>query len=112
MILILGSRKVAGDLGGREEEEGKRGRIRYERSWRCSEGQEIEQSCSNGRWGAWGSKQKVQDARKARAFQDPMGMTLAEMPPQRGGGTRQDHIQRLGIVSQLRDGATHPSPKF
>ena len=31
-------------------------------------------------WGTGGSKQKFPDARKARASQDPMGMTLAEIP--------------------------------
>jgi hypothetical protein len=35
--------------------------------------------CSNGGWGTGGSNQKVPDARKARAFQDPMAMTLAEI---------------------------------
>jgi hypothetical protein len=38
---------------------------------------------SNERWGAGGSNQKVSDARKARASQDPMGMTLAEIPCKR-----------------------------
>jgi hypothetical protein len=32
-----------------------------------------------------GSNQKVPDARKARASQDPTGMTLAEIPHKRGG---------------------------
>ena len=36
--------------------------------------------CSNGGWGTGGSNQKVPDARKARASQDPTGMTLAEVP--------------------------------
>jgi hypothetical protein len=30
-------------------------------------------------WGTGYSNQKVPDAKKARAFQDPMGMTLAEI---------------------------------
>jgi hypothetical protein len=47
--------------------------------------------CSNGGWGTWGSNQKVPDARKARASQDPMGMTLTEIPPQRRGRTCWDH---------------------
>ena len=33
-------------MGGREEGEGERGRIRYGKRWRrCTEGQEIEQRC-------------------------------------------------------------------
>jgi hypothetical protein len=36
--------------------------------------------CSNGGWEAGGSNQKVPDARKARASQDPMSMTLVETP--------------------------------
>jgi hypothetical protein len=36
--------------------------------------------CSNGEWGAGGINNKVPDARKARAFQDPSEMTLAEIP--------------------------------
>jgi hypothetical protein len=34
--------------------------------------------CRNGGWETGGSNQKVPDSRKARAFQDPMGMTLAK----------------------------------
>jgi hypothetical protein len=34
--------------------------------------------CSNGGWKT--GYQKVPDARKAKASQDPTGMTLAEMP--------------------------------
>jgi hypothetical protein len=37
-------------------------------------------------------------ARKARASQDPTGMTLAEIPLQKRGRTCQDHIQRLGMA--------------
>ena len=36
--------------------------------------------CSNGEWRSWGSQEKVPDARKAKESQDPMGITLAEMP--------------------------------
>jgi hypothetical protein len=36
--------------------------------------------CSNGGWGTGANNQKVPDARKARASQNPMGMTLAEIP--------------------------------
>jgi hypothetical protein len=36
--------------------------------------------CSNGRRGAAGSHQKVQDVRKARGSQDPTRVTLAEIP--------------------------------
>ena len=35
---------------------------------------------SSGGWGIGGSHQKVPDTRKARGFQDPMRMTLAEIP--------------------------------
>jgi hypothetical protein len=35
--------------------------------------------CSCGRGGAEGSHQKVSDARKARGYQNPTGMTLAEI---------------------------------
>jgi len=33
----------------------------------------------SGRWGSEVSLQKVPDARKARGYQDPVGMTLAEI---------------------------------
>ena len=36
--------------------------------------------CSNGRWGTSSSLKKVPDAKKARGFQDPVGITLAEIP--------------------------------
>jgi hypothetical protein len=36
--------------------------------------------CSNRGWGTGGGYQKISDARKARGFQDPKGMTLAEIP--------------------------------
>jgi hypothetical protein len=35
--------------------------------------------------GNWGQNQKVPDARKARASQDPTGMILAEIPHKREG---------------------------
>jgi hypothetical protein len=35
--------------------------------------------CSNGGWETGGSHQKLPGARKARGFQDPPGMTLAEI---------------------------------
>ena len=48
---------------------------------------------SNGRWGTGGSNQKVPDARKARASQDPTGMTLAEIP-HKGEGEPVETISR------------------
>jgi hypothetical protein len=36
--------------------------------------------CINEGWGTGGSHQKVPDARKARHSQDPMEMTLDEIP--------------------------------
>jgi hypothetical protein len=58
-----------------------------------------------------GSNQKIPDARKARASQDPTVMTLAETP-HKGEGEMMRHIQRLSMVPHLRDGAILPSPKF
>ena len=54
------------------------------------------------------SHQKVPDARKARGFQDPTGMTLAEILKKWG-----EHLQRqypeVRHCHWLRGGATHPS---
>jgi hypothetical protein len=63
--------------------------------------------CSNGEWGTGGSNQKVPDARKARASQDPTGMTLAKIP-YKGEGEPVETIS----MPWLRDRVTHPSPKF
>ena len=41
----------------------------------------------DGRWRVEGSHEKVSDARKARGSQDPMGMTLAEIPNKGEGET-------------------------
>jgi hypothetical protein len=57
-----------------------------------------------------GSIQKVPDARKARASQDPTGMILAAQ--QKGEKTCRDYIQRLGMGPCLRDEATHAFSKF
>jgi len=46
----------------------------YRGSGNCTE------VCSNGGWGTGGSHNKVPYARKARVSQDPMGMTLVEIP--------------------------------
>jgi hypothetical protein len=43
--------------------------------------------------GAGGSNQKVPDARKARASQNPTGMTLAEIP-HKGEGEHVETISR------------------
>jgi hypothetical protein len=69
---------------------------------------------SNRIWGTRGSNQKVPDVRKARTSEDSMGMrmALAEIPKKTGRITCQDHVQRLGMALQLRDGTTHPYPKF
>jgi hypothetical protein len=68
--------------GSWEEEKrgrGKEEKIGYGRRWeRYLEGQEIKQS--NGGWGTGDINQKIPDTRKARASQDPMEMTLAEIP--------------------------------
>jgi hypothetical protein len=80
--IIKGSRRWEG-LGRNIRDGGEKGsRIRYGRRWkRCTEGQEIEQRCVAMRDGKLGgSNQKVPDARKARAFQDPTETTLAEIP--------------------------------
>jgi hypothetical protein len=54
---------------------------------RCAEGQKIEQSCvAMGDGGTGHSIKKVPDARKAKAFQDPKGMILAEIPEKGEGG--------------------------
>jgi hypothetical protein len=63
-----------------------RGRIRYGRRWRrCTEGQKIEQSCVAMGDRELGVATRVPDARKARASQDPTGMTLAEIPNKEEG---------------------------
>jgi hypothetical protein len=49
--------------------------------------------CGNRGWGTGDSNQKVPDARKARASQDPTGMTLAEVP-QKGEGKPAETISR------------------
>jgi hypothetical protein len=41
--------------------------------------------CSNGGWETGASYQKVPDTRKARLSQDPMGMSLAEIPHKKEG---------------------------
>jgi hypothetical protein len=41
--------------------------------------QRVRKLNSNGAWGTEGSNQKAQDTRKARASQDPLGMTLADL---------------------------------
>jgi len=65
---------------------GNRGGVRCGRRWRrCTQGQEIEQSCVAMEDGERGSNQKVPDARKTRASQDPTRMTLAEITPKREG---------------------------
>jgi hypothetical protein len=66
--------------------------------------------CSNGEWGIGGSNQKIPDARKAKASQDPTGMTLADIPHKGRQNPSRDHIQRLGMDPQLRVEASHPSP--
>ena len=50
--------------------------------------------CRNGEWETGGSNQKVPDASKARASQDPRGITLAQW----GGRTCQGHIHMHGPV--------------
>jgi hypothetical protein len=58
--------------------------------------------CSNRGWINGGSNQKVLDVRKARASEDPTGMTILEIPTQRGGRTCKDHIPRLGMPPSPR----------
>jgi hypothetical protein len=61
-------------LREREEREVKRGRIRYRRRWRCTEGQEIEQSCvavGDGKLGV--AKIKSQTPRKYEPPRTPQG---------------------------------------
>jgi hypothetical protein len=68
-------------LEGREEREGKRG----EESGIGGGGGDVQrfrklkEVCGSGECGTGGSNQKVPDARKARASQDPMGITLAKI---------------------------------
>ena len=61
-----GKRGEESGMGGEEEDEE---RVR-----------KLNNMCSNREWGSGGSNQKVPDARKARASQDPMGITLSEIP--------------------------------
>ena len=69
----------------------KRGRIKYGRRWRrCTEGQEIEQRCVSMGDGELGvTTRKYQMPGK----QDPMGMTLTEIP-HRGKGEPVETISR------------------
>ena len=69
-------------MEGRKEGGGKRRRgIRCRRKWgKCIEGQKIEQRCVALGIGNRGNQQKVPDVKKARGSQDPMGITLAEIP--------------------------------
>ena len=68
-------------MGGRKEgKRKKKGRIWYGRWRRCTEGQKIEQRCVALGIGNRGNQQKVPDVKKARGSQDPMGITLAEIP--------------------------------
>jgi hypothetical protein len=86
-------------LEGRDEGEGKkRGRIRYGRRWRsCTKNWEIGQRyVANGDGelgGGGGSNQKVPDVSKARVFQDPTGMTLADIS-HKGDGEPVETISR------------------
>ena len=79
VLLRRGNKIIKGSRGWetlrKKSRRGKRGRTRYgRRQRRCTEGQEIEQRCVAMRDGKLGgSNQKVPDARKARAFQDPTG---------------------------------------
>jgi hypothetical protein len=41
--------------------------------------------CTNGRWANGDCNQKDPDTRKARASQDPTGMTLSEIPHKEEG---------------------------
>jgi hypothetical protein len=83
--IIKGSREWEGL--GRKRREGKekerKNQIREEMEEIYKEGQEIEQRCVAMGDGelemGMGNNQKVPDARKARASQDPMGITLAEI---------------------------------
>ena len=50
-------------------------------------------------------------ARKARASQDPTGMTLADIP-HRVEGELSRPYPKVRHGPCLRDGATYPSPKF
>jgi hypothetical protein len=56
--------------------------------------------------------QKVPEARKARASQDPMGMTLAEISPKGREYLSRPYTEVRHGPTQLRNGANHPSPKF
>jgi hypothetical protein len=94
--IIKGNRGWKGlgrKIGGGGEKEGKN---QVWRRWRrCTEGQEIEQRCvAMGDEELGGdSNQKVPDARKARASQDPTGVTLAEIP-HKGEGEPVETISR------------------
>jgi hypothetical protein len=64
-------------MRGGEEREGEiEGRVRSIKRWEF----EKKKVCSNGEWRTGGSHQQIRDARKARGFQDPKGMRLAEIP--------------------------------
>jgi hypothetical protein len=66
----------------RMRRESKRGRIRCgRRQGRCTEGKEIDQSCvAMGVWDLVVANRKSQTPGKSRGSQDPMRMTLAEIP--------------------------------
>jgi hypothetical protein len=82
---ILGRKR-----GGKREESGMGGDVQMVRKM-------------NRGMGAGGSDQKGPDARKARASQDPTGMTLAEILHK---GYESVRIQRFAMAPWLRDRAT------
>ena len=58
---------------------------------------------SNGGWGTEGSNQKVPDVRKARASQDPTGMTLAEIPLKGEGEAVETLFRGIGTPTHLQN---------
>jgi hypothetical protein len=74
---MIKGRRGWGDLGGREKEGKNQVWEEMEKRYRGSGN--WSEVCSNWGWGTGNSNQKVPDARKARAYQDPTEVTLVEI---------------------------------
>jgi hypothetical protein len=97
-----------------EERSGrKRDRIRCGRRWRrCAEDQEIEQRCVTMEDGELEVATRKSQRPGKQGPPGPHRDDIRSNTPLRGGRICQDHIQRLGMTPMLRDGVTHPFPKF
>jgi hypothetical protein len=80
-------------LGGREVGKEGKNKIWEEMEELYRESGNWTEVCSNRAWVTGGITQKVPDASKSKASQDPIGMTLAEIP-YKGEGEPVETISR------------------